>query len=95
MDVDRFPWEELLYQNYPNPFNPYTKISYLVPRSGFVTLKIHDVLGKEVQTLVSEFQVACTRSVDFDASKLPSSIYFYTLRIGDDIVQTKKMLLFR
>ncbi|MCI0553771.1 MAG: DNRLRE domain-containing protein, partial [Anaerolineae bacterium] len=57
-----------LKQNYPNPFNPTTKISYSMPNSGFVALKIHDTLGGEVQTLVSEFQKAGTYSLDFDAS---------------------------
>ena len=89
------PRETQLKQNYPNPFNPTTKISYSIPKSGFVTLKIHDVLGREAQTLVSEFKKAGNHSTDLDASNLPSGTYFYTLRIGNDFVETKKMLFLK
>ena len=83
-----------LHQNYPNPFNPSTIILYSIPKSDFVTLKIYDMLGREIQTLVSEFQKVDTYSINFDASKLSSGIYFYQLQVGD-FVETKKMLFLR
>ncbi len=93
---DRFiPDEFSLFQNYPNPFNPSTVISYSIPHSDFVTLKIYDILGRETQALVSEFQKAGTYSVNFDASKLSSGVYFCQLQAGSDLVETKKMLLIR
>ncbi len=90
-----FPRESQLQQNYPNPFNPTTRISYSIRESGFVSLKIYDVLGKEIHTLVNEFQAAGTYAVELDANKLSSGAYFYTLRIGDDFVETRKMLFLR
>jgi len=83
-----------LQQNYPNPFNPSTIILYSIPKSDFVTLKIYDMLGREIQTLVSEFQKVDTYPINFDASKLSSGIYFYQLQVGD-FVETKKMILMR
>lgn len=84
-----------LSQNHPNPFNPSTTISYAIPHAGFVTLKIYDLRGKELRTLVSEFQRADTYSVDFDASGLPSGIYFYSLRVGLNLRASKKLLLLK
>jgi cyclomaltodextrinase len=81
-----------LMQNYPNPFNPSTQISYSIPAANFVTLKVYDILGREVQTLVNDRKQAGTYSVVFNASKLASGIYFYRLTSGD-FVQTKKMIL--
>ncbi|MEW6061260.1 MAG: T9SS type A sorting domain-containing protein, partial [Bacteroidota bacterium] len=94
-----------LMQNYPNPFNPSTTIQYSVGtdahpsnnniRGGvFTTLKIYDVLGKEVATLVNEVKEAGYYSVTFDGSKLSSGIYFARLQSGEKI-QMKKMLLLR
>ena len=83
-----------LSQNYPNPFNPTTKINYQLSANGFVTLKILDVLGKEVTTLVNDEQLTGTYSVDFDASNLSSGIYFYELRTGS-FIQSKKMILLK
>lgn len=85
----------VLHANYPNPFNPSTVISYSIPNSGDVSLNVYDILGREIQTLVSEFQNAGTYFVNFDASKLSSGIYFYNLQVGNDFVETKKMLLMR
>jgi DUF1680 family protein len=83
-----------LYQNYPNPFNPETVISYQVPVSVFVTLKVFDVLGNEVERLVNERQNAGNHSVQFNASKLPSGVYFYRLETGT-YHNTKKFLLLK
>ena len=84
-----------LAQNYPNPFNPTTRISYMLPSSEFVNLKVYDIIGREIQTLVSEVQTAGTYSINFDANELTGGIYFYRLQIGDKFVETKKMLLIK
>lgn len=86
-----------LSQNYPNPFNPITKIRYQVPfaKSGYiplVQLKVYDILGREVSTLVNEEKPAGTYIVNFDASNLSSGIYFYSI-LADSYHQTKKMIL--
>jgi parallel beta-helix repeat protein len=83
-----------LVQNYPNPFNPTTRISYQLPKNGFVTLKVYDILGREVASLVNETQKAGNYSVAFDASKLSSGIYIYTIH-ANDFVQSKKMILMK
>jgi len=84
-----------LNSNYPNPFNPSTKIEYSIPTSGFVTLRVYDAIGRNVQTLISEYQEANYYSVIFDASNLSSGIYFYRLKVGKNFVDTKKMLYLR
>ena len=81
-----------LSQNYPNPFNPVTKISYAIPVEEFVTLKVYDLLGKEVATLVNEQKAPGNFTVQFDASKLTSGMYMYSLKAGSFSV-TKKLLL--
>jgi hypothetical protein len=86
------PAEYALMQNHPNPFNPATSINYTLPASGFVTLKVYDMLGKEVATLVNGMQDAGAKIAKLDASQLPSGIYFYTLRTNT-FSATKKMLL--
>ncbi|MFO7446979.1 MAG: YCF48-related protein [Ignavibacteriaceae bacterium] len=83
-----------LSQNYPNPFNPSTKISYHLPSGSDVTLKVYDVIGNEVATLVQGFKDAGSHSIEFSADNLGSGIYFYKLT-GIDFVQTKKMILIR
>ena len=83
-----------LTQNYPNPFNPSTKIAYSVPVSGNVSMVIYDNLGEEVATLVNENKAAGTYNVEFDASSLPSGIYFYSLTSGN-FTETKKMILLK
>lgn len=88
------PSEFYLNQNYPNPFNPSTKISWQSPVSGHQTLKVFDVLGNEVATLVDEYKEAGRYEVNFDASKLSSGIYFYKLQTGS-FVETKKMILMK
>ena len=84
----------LLSQNYPNPFNPSTTISYEIPKAGFVWLKLYDVLGREVATLVNEEKIAAKYDIEFKANILASGVYFYQLRAGE-FVQTKKMVLLR
>jgi len=83
-----------LEQNYPNPFNPTTKIKYSVPQLSFVTLKVYDVLGREVLTLANEERPIGSYEVEFNATGLSSGVYFYSLRTGS-FTQTKKMLLLK
>ena len=83
-----------LEQNYPNPFNPSTTIKYSIPSSGFVSLKVYDVLGNEVATLINEEKSAGSYEVEFSAAGLSSGIYFYKLQSGN-LVETKKMILLR
>ncbi len=98
------PTEHLLFQNYPNPFNPSTTISYQISAGSFVQLKIYDVLGKEIITLVNQEQQPGYYTVEFDAQKttyngqLPSGIYFYSLTVNGkagNYFSTKKMLLLK
>ncbi|MCW9096104.1 MAG: T9SS type A sorting domain-containing protein, partial [Ignavibacteriaceae bacterium] len=83
-----------LEQNYPNPFNPSTKIKYSVPQSSQVQIKIFDVLGNEIETLVNEEKRAGTYEINWNAINLPSGVYFYQLRAGE-FVSTKKMILLK
>ncbi len=97
-DVDEIdyniPKELELSQNYPNPFNPSTKISWQSPVSSHQTIKVYDVLGNEVATLVNEYREAGSHELIFDASNLTSGIYFYQLQAGN-FLQTKKMILIK
>ncbi|MGA3286953.1 MAG: T9SS type A sorting domain-containing protein [Bacteroidota bacterium] len=84
-----------LNQNYPNPFNPSTVISYSLPKDGMVSLKVFDIVGREVAVLIQNQTVAAgVHTVVFDASQLPSGVYFYRLASGQ-FTETKKMLLIR
>ncbi len=83
-----------LEQNYPNPFNPTTIIRYSIPESSFATIKVYDMLGNEVETLVNEEHPAGNYEVDFNAEGLSSGLYFYKLQT-DNFVGTKKMLLLK
>ena len=83
-----------LSQNYPNPFNPSTTIRYDILNSGIVTLKIYDILGREVKTLVNQYENGGTYDVNFDASNFSSGVYFYQLRAGS-FISTKKMILLK
>ncbi len=96
---EEIPSKFVLKQNYPNPFNPTTTIEYSIPNVGSknlspVQLKIYDVLGREITTLVNQRKSPGNYSVKFDASNLPSGTYFYTLRVGN-FVSTKKMILMK
>lgn len=83
-----------LSQNYPNPFNPTTTIDYSIPKSGFVSLKVYDVLGREVATLVNEGKSPGNYSVVFNASQCSSGIYYYRIRIGS-FTEVKKLCLIK
>jgi subtilisin family serine protease len=88
------PLKYELYNNYPNPFNPTTVIKYQLSQEGFVTLKIYDVLGREVQTLVNKEQDAGIYQVQLKADNLSSGVYFYRIKAGN-FVETKKMILLK
>ncbi len=83
-----------LYQNYPNPFNPVTIIKYELPKLNYVVIKIYDILGKEISTLVNEVQDVGYKEVAFDANRLSSGVYYYKLQT-EDFVSVKKMILIR
>jgi hypothetical protein len=93
-DLDIIPSDYSVSQNYPNPFNPSTKISYQIPKSGYVTLKVYSALGKEVASLVNEEKSAGRYVVDFNALGLSSGIYFYSIHSGS-YYETKKMILLK
>ena len=102
--TEDFPTKCDLKQNYPNPFNPSTVINYQLPVGGDVMLKVYDILGNEVATLVDEFKPAGRYEVEFSAGggsayggnvyNLPSGVYFYQLKAGD-YIETKKMILMK
>ncbi len=83
-----------LYQNYPNPFNPSTVINYQLPTNGQVNLKVYDILGREVATLVNERENAGSYSVKFNGSRLASGVYFYRLTAGN-FVSVKKLVVLK
>ncbi len=91
---NELPTKFHLEQNYPNPFNPTTTIKYQIPEISFVTLKVYDVLGSEIETLINEEKPVGSYEVDFDASNLSSGIYFFRLKAGS-FVETKKMVLLK
>ncbi|MBI5662988.1 MAG: T9SS type A sorting domain-containing protein [Ignavibacterium album] len=97
-DNSTMPTEFSLAQNYPNPFNPSTKISWQSPVSSWQTLKVYDVLGNEVATLVDEYREAGRYDVEFQSAvgngQLASGVYYYQLKI-DHFIQTKKMVLIK
>jgi len=83
-----------LEQNYPNPFNPSTTIRYQLPQDGLVTLKIYDILGREVTTLVNEEKTKGRYEINFNASNLASGVYLYRIKVND-YVAIKKMILLK
>lgn len=87
---NKIPEKFILYQNYPNPFNPVSTIKYSLPKLSFTVIKVYDISGRLVSTLVNEFRPAGVHSINFDASKLSTGIYFYTLTAGG-FSDTKKM----
>ena len=88
------PERSELSQNYPNPFNPSTTISYNLPKAARVTLKVYDILGREIATLVNDQKQPGSYRVTFDGSSLASGVYFYQLRAGND-VETRKLVLLK
>ena len=88
------PKEYKIYQNYPNPFNPVTNIQYDLPFDNFVSIKIYDVLGKEISTLINEFKQAGSYITSFNGSNLPSGIYYYKI-IAGSFEQVRKMILIK
>ena len=90
--LETFSFE--LSQNYPNPFNPVTIIKYQIPELNFVTLKIYNVLGSEITTLVNEEKPVGNYELEFNATDLPSGVYLYKLQVGS-FVETKKMILLK
>jgi len=91
---NNIPGSFSLSQNYPNPFNPSTEIQYSIPKSGLVTLRVYNMLGQEIVTLVNQKQQAGSYTVNFDASKLASGVYLYRIQTGDFSL-TKKMTLLK
>jgi len=91
---NNIPEKFSLSQNYPNPFNPITNIKYQVAKTGLVTLKVFDILGNEVKTLVNEKKPAGNYEIMFDAASYPSGVYFYKLT-SDNYSETKKMVLIK
>ncbi|MDQ3019155.1 MAG: T9SS type A sorting domain-containing protein [Bacteroidota bacterium] len=83
-----------LYQNFPNPFNPATIISYKVNQGGFVTLKVYNLVGQVVRTLVNEYQDVGTYSKQFEASELSAGIYLYKLQVNG-FTSVKRMTLIK
>lgn len=83
-----------LYQNYPNPFNPITKIRYTIPKSGTVNLKVYNILGQEVKTLVNDFQTVGRYEIDFSSKGLASGVYIYRLQVNG-FEQAKKMIILK
>ena len=96
-EVEQFEGEVSTYSlsnNYPNPFNPSTTIKYQIPELSFVTLKVYDVLGNEIATLVNEEKPIGNYEIVFNATDLTSGVYFYQLQAGS-FVETKKMILMK
>ncbi len=83
-----------LAQNYPNPFNPTTVINYSIPQKGYVSLKVYNLLGREVATLIAGVQEAGNYSAPFDGTGLASGVYFYRLQAGSVSI-TKKLVLMK
>jgi photosystem II stability/assembly factor-like uncharacterized protein/spore coat protein CotH len=93
--IAQIPDNFRLYQNYPNPFNPKTTIEYDLPIQAWVTIKVYNVLGQEVATLVDEIKSADKHSVEFYAVKYASGVYFYRIQVGKNFADTKKLLLLK
>jgi len=98
-EIISIPEKFALSQNYPNPFNPSTMINYNLKVKSDVTIKVFDVLGREVATLVNENKPAGSYEINFDASMLTSSVYFYSINAkginGENFSKTMKMLLLK
>ena len=93
-DEETLPVEYALEQNYPNPFNPSTTFRYSIPTQSKVVIKVYDILGNEITTLMDEEKSVGTYELTWNAEQLPSGVYFYQLKAGS-FVETKKMLLLK
>ncbi|MBU0456478.1 MAG: T9SS type A sorting domain-containing protein [Gammaproteobacteria bacterium] len=93
-ETTNLPTEFSLSQNYPNPFNPSTKIKFTISDVRFTILKVCDVLGNEIATLINEEKPAGSYEIEFSAKGLPSGVYFYQFKAGS-FIQTKKMILLK
>ncbi len=91
---NEIPANYFLSNNYPNPFNPATKIKYAVPQASQVQIRVFDILGNEVETLINKEMPAGTYELTWNAVNLPSGVYFYQIKTGD-FIQTKKMVLLK
>jgi hypothetical protein len=89
---NNLPANFALHQNYPNPFNPATTINYSLPKSGLVTIKVYDILGREIITLVNEINSPGNYTIQFNGSKLSSGIYFYRMQAGNFIRQKNNII---
>jgi hypothetical protein len=93
-EIEEIPTSYVLSQNYPNPFNPSTKIKYSNPKRANVVIRVYDILGNEIETLVKEEKPAGTYEITWNAANLPSGVYFYQIKTGE-FIQTKKMILLK
>jgi photosystem II stability/assembly factor-like uncharacterized protein len=93
-EINEIPSIYFLSNNFPNPFNPSTKINYSIPQSSNAEIKVFDILGNEIETLVNEVKPAGTYELTWYAGNLPSGVYFYQLKAGE-FIETKKMLLLK
>ena len=91
---NKIPMDYSLSQNYPNPFNPVTKINYSIPKSSLTKLRVYDLLGREVATLVNDMKQPGMYSVDFDGTNFSSGVYFYKLEAGT-FTEVKRMIMIK
>jgi len=89
------PENAKLYQNYPNPFNPVTKLDFEISKTGFISIKVYDLLGKEISVLMNEKKNPGLYNLEFGNSGLPAGVYFYSLSFDGNVIDTKKMLLIK
>jgi hypothetical protein len=93
-EINELPTNYYLSQNFPNPFNPTTKLRYSIPKTSKVSIKVYDILGNEIETLIKEEKPVGTYEITWYAGNLPSGIYFYILQAGE-FVETRKMILLK
>jgi hypothetical protein len=92
---NEIPKQFKLYQNYPNPFNPGTKIKYQIPKTGYISLVIYDILGRKIETLIDQKLNPGTYEIEWNASKFSSGVYFYQLVADENIIDTKKLVVLK
>jgi hypothetical protein len=93
-EEETLPTEYALEQNYPNPFNPTTTFRYSIPTQSKVVIKVYDILGNEIATLIDDEKSVGTYDLTWNAASMPSGVYFYQLKAGD-FIQTRKMILLK